>query len=94
MLVCTPAPITTVPVPVVSVRSKPEGRRSMMSMLDPKTLTVFVTGVTSGFGEAICQRFHEAGAKVVGTGRRKERLEALKKQLGERCHVIELDVTD
>src|SRR3954471_6047884 len=66
----------------------------MISMLDPKTLTVFVTGATSGFGEALCHRFHDAGATVVGTGRRKDRLDALKQQLGERCHVIELDVTD
>ena len=36
----------------------------MISMLDPKTLTVFVTGATSGFGDAICHRFHDAGAKV------------------------------
>ncbi len=51
----------------------------MISLLDPTTLTLFVTGATSGFGEAICHRFHDAGAKVVGTRRRKERLEALKK---------------
>ena len=36
----------------------------MISMLDPKTLTVFVTGATSGFGEAICHRFHGAGANT------------------------------
>ena len=66
----------------------------MISMLDPKTLTVFVTGATAGFGAAVCQRFYEAGAEVIGTGRRKERLDALKAELGERCHVVELDVTD
>ena len=66
----------------------------MISMLDPKTLTVFVTGATAGFGAAVCRRFHEAGAKVIGTGRRRERLDALKAELGERCHVVELDVTD
>jgi NADP-dependent 3-hydroxy acid dehydrogenase YdfG len=66
----------------------------MISMLDPKTLTVFVTGATAGFGAALCRRFHEAGAKVIGTGRRTDRLDALKNELGERCHVLELDVTD
>jgi 3-hydroxy acid dehydrogenase / malonic semialdehyde reductase len=65
----------------------------MISMLDPKTLTVFVTGATAGFGAAVCRRFHEAGAKVIGTGRRKERLDALKNELAERCHIVELDVT-
>jgi len=66
----------------------------MISMVDPTTLTVFVTGATAGFGAALCRRFHSAGAKVVGTGRRRDRLDALKAELGERCHVLELDVTD
>ena len=34
------------------------------AMLDPKSLVVFVTGATSGFGEAIARRFVGAGAKV------------------------------
>ena len=42
----------------------------MISMLDPKTLTVFATGATSGFGEAICHRFHDAGAKGYCCGNR------------------------
>ena len=66
----------------------------MISMVDPKTLTVFVTGATAGFGAALCRRFHSAGAKVIGTGRRRDRLEALKNELGDGCHVLELDVTD
>ena len=66
----------------------------MISMLDPATLTVFITGATSGFGAAGARRFHEAGAKVIGTGRRRDRLDALKGELGERCHVIELDVAN
>src|SRR5690606_28831753 len=63
-------------------------------MLDPKTLTVLVTGATSGFGAATVRRFAQAGAKVIGTGRRQERLDALKKELGERCHTLNFDVTD
>jgi NADP-dependent 3-hydroxy acid dehydrogenase YdfG len=66
----------------------------MIRMLDAKTLTVLVTGATAGFGAALCRRFHEAGARVVGTGRRQDRLQALKNELGERCHVAGLDVTD
>jgi NADP-dependent 3-hydroxy acid dehydrogenase YdfG len=34
------------------------------------------------------------GARVVATGRRKERLDALEKELGEACHGRVLDVTD
>ncbi len=66
----------------------------MISMLDPKTLTVFVTGATAGFGEAVCRRFAGAGARVIATGRRIERLQTLQKSLGERCHIVPLDVRD
>jgi NADP-dependent 3-hydroxy acid dehydrogenase YdfG len=66
----------------------------MIKMLDPATLTVLVTGATAGFGEALCRRFHEAGARVIGTGRRRDRLDGLKAELGERCHVAAFDVTD
>lgn len=63
-------------------------------MLDPKTLTVLVTGATSGFGAATARRFAQAGAKVIGTGRRQDRLDALKKELGANCHTLNFDVTD
>lgn len=65
-----------------------------IAMLDPKDLTVLVTGATSGFGAAIARRFVGAGAKVVGTGRRVERLERLKAELGDRLHVASHDVRD
>ena len=66
----------------------------MIPMLDPKPPSVFVTDTTSGFRAAICQRFHEAGARIIATSRRKERLDMLKRQLGERCYVFNLNVTD
>src|SRR5262249_32260024 len=66
----------------------------MVKMIDPKTFTVLVTGATAGFGAALCRRFAGAGGKVIGTRRRKERLEALRKELGARCHIASLDVTD
>lgn len=37
----------------------------------------FVTGATSGFGAAFARRIAKAGGKVIATGRRSERLEAL-----------------
>ena len=46
------------------------------------TRTALVTGATSGFGDAIARRFAKEGWKVVITGRRKERLDALVKELG------------
>jgi 3-hydroxy acid dehydrogenase / malonic semialdehyde reductase len=67
----------------------------MYKMLDPSSLTVFITGATSGFGAAAARRYVEAGGKVIATGRRAERLQQLQAELGaERCHIITLDVQD
>lgn len=66
----------------------------MKTALDPQSLTVLVTGATSGFGEAVCRRFVKAGAKVIATGRRGERLKKLKKELGKRLCTAEFDVRD
>jgi len=43
--------------------------------------TVLVTGATAGFGEATARRFLANGHKVVGVGRRADRLAALKDSL-------------
>jgi NADP-dependent 3-hydroxy acid dehydrogenase YdfG len=42
---------------------------------------VLITGATSGFGEATARRFAAAGWNVIATGRRTERLEALRAEL-------------
>lgn len=42
---------------------------------------VLITGATAGFGEAAARRFLAHGHKVIATGRRAERLEALKASL-------------
>ena len=47
--------------------------------MQPKLL--LITGATSGFGEATARRFAAEGWRVIITGRRKERLEALRKEL-------------
>ncbi|MFT0860151.1 SDR family NAD(P)-dependent oxidoreductase [Ancylobacter sp. G4_0304] len=66
----------------------------MYQMLDPATLTVLVTGATSGIGAATARRFALAGARVVATGRRADRLIALRDELGPRLHPLEVDVRD
>jgi 3-hydroxy acid dehydrogenase/malonic semialdehyde reductase len=43
--------------------------------------TIMVTGATSGFGKAIAVRFAKSGYNVIITGRRKERLGILEKEL-------------
>jgi NADP-dependent 3-hydroxy acid dehydrogenase YdfG len=45
---------------------------------------VFVTGATSGFGKAIAERFTANGYDVIITGRRRDRLEKLSKELAEK----------
>ncbi|MDR0218743.1 MAG: bifunctional NADP-dependent 3-hydroxy acid dehydrogenase/3-hydroxypropionate dehydrogenase YdfG [Enterobacteriaceae bacterium] len=57
-------------------------------------MIVFVTGATAGFGEAIARKFIKHGSIVIATGRRKERLEKLKNELGENFYPIQLDVRD
>lgn len=65
----------------------------MYTLLDPRSLTVFVTGATSGFGEATARRFLAEGSRVIATGRRADRLEALASDGGaERLHVLAFDV--
>lgn len=52
-----------------------------------------VTGATSGFGEAMARRLIAGGAKVIATGRRTDRLDALAKELAtDRLLTRELDV--
>lgn len=66
----------------------------MYKTLDPASFTVFITGATSGFGAAAARRYIAAGARVIASGRRGERLADLQAELGERCHIIELDIRD
>jgi 3-hydroxy acid dehydrogenase/malonic semialdehyde reductase len=55
-------------------------------------MTIFVTGATSGFGEACVERFAQDGARIIGTGRRKDRLEKLRAKLGDKFLPLSFDV--
>lgn len=57
---------------------------------------VFITGATSGFGEAAARVFADAGWSLVLSGRRLARLEKLQRSLSQQVpvHIIELDVRD
>lgn len=55
-------------------------------------MIICVTGATAGFGQAIARRFIAAGHKVIATGRRQDRLEALKAELGENLYTLQFDV--
>jgi len=59
--------------------------------------TALITGATSGFGARFAHVLSDAGAKVVITGRRSERLQALKMEIeakGGSASAVPLDVTD
>ncbi|WAH54425.1 bifunctional NADP-dependent 3-hydroxy acid dehydrogenase/3-hydroxypropionate dehydrogenase YdfG [Pseudescherichia vulneris] len=55
-------------------------------------MIILVTGATAGFGESITRRFVENGHKVIATGRRQERLQTLKEELGDSVLTLQLDV--
>ncbi|WP_153769087.1 SDR family NAD(P)-dependent oxidoreductase [Labrenzia sp. CE80] len=58
------------------------------------TGTILITGTTSGFGAATARLFAQNGWRVIGTGRRAERLEELKAELGESFYGLVFDITD
>jgi serine 3-dehydrogenase len=55
---------------------------------------MFITGATAGIGEATVRRFVSGGWKVIGTGRRRERLDALHDELGQAFLPIVSDMRD
>lgn len=59
---------------------------------------VFITGATSGFGEACARRFAREKDQLILNGRREERLTKLKNELesqyGISCHLLPFDVRD
>jgi serine 3-dehydrogenase len=59
------------------------------------TRTAFITGATAGIGAASARLFVASGWKVIATGRRRERLDALAAELGEEnVRTILLDMRD
>lgn len=58
------------------------------------SLTIFITGATAGFGEAMARRFVRDGHRVIAAGRRADRLAVLADELGEAVLALPLDVTD
>jgi len=57
-------------------------------------MNVFITGATAGFGTALARRFVREGHRVIATGRRADRLQTLRDELGDMVLPLALDVRD
>ncbi len=58
------------------------------------TKTILITGATAGIGEASARKFAAGGWKVIGTGRRGDRLKELAGELGDCFLPLEIDMRD
>lgn len=56
--------------------------------------TVLITGATAGFGEAAARKFVAGDWKVIGTGRREDRLKRLQEELGDSFMPLAIDMRD
>jgi len=63
-------------------------------MFDLTGTTALVTGASGGIGGAIARGLHAQGAQVALSGTRREKLDALAGELGERVAVTPCDLTD
>ncbi len=64
------------------------------TMFDLTNKTALVTGASGGIGAAIARALHKQGAIITLSGTRREALDALAAELGERVHVITADLSD
>ena len=56
--------------------------------------TILITGATAGIGEAAARKFAGGEWRVIGTGRRGDRLRALQDELGDAFLPLEIDMRD
>ena len=65
----------------------------MENLFNLEGRTALITGASSGLGKHFAKTLHQAGAFVIISARRTEKLEKLKAELGNKCELFKLDVT-
>ncbi|MEC7917387.1 MAG: glucose 1-dehydrogenase [Pseudomonadota bacterium] len=65
----------------------------MKNLFNLEGRTALITGASSGLGKHFAKTLHQAGAFVIISARRTEKLEKLKAELGDKCELFKLDVT-
>jgi NADP-dependent 3-hydroxy acid dehydrogenase YdfG len=65
-----------------------------MQMQDLKGKVAIITGASSGIGEATARLLVSEGAHVVLAARRRDRIDVLAQELGDKASVVPTDVTD
>ena len=65
-----------------------------MNEFRSKAMTALVSGASGGIGAAVCRQLVAAGYRVVATARKRESLDSLRHELGDRLFALALDVTD
>jgi len=63
-------------------------------MFDLTGKGALVTGASGGIGAAVAKALHAQGANVAISGTRKDKLNTLAKELGDRVHVLPCDLRD
>ena len=63
-------------------------------MFDLTNRVALVTGASGGLGSAIARALHGQGANVVLSGTRRDALDALAAELGERAFVVPCNLSD
>ena len=63
-------------------------------MFDLNGRTALITGATGGIGAEVAKALHSQGAEVVLTGTRKNALDDLMADLGDRCHALTANLSD
>ena len=61
-------------------------------MNDLKKNSIIVTGATGGIGNSIIKKLYDAGANILATGTKNEKLEELKKKF-QNIHILKFDIS-